>query len=92
MTAILEAIGIEKRFGGLRANADISIQVEEGAITSIIGPNGAGKTTFFNILTGRRKNPVSGRGYYRMADSQDCQTWRCPVFSDTQYFQRNLPV
>jgi branched-chain amino acid transport system ATP-binding protein len=61
--AILETIGVEKRFGGLTANADINIQIEEGAITSIIGPNGAGKTTLFNILTGYYK-PDRGEVHY----------------------------
>lgn len=61
--AILETIGVEKHFGGLKANADVSIQIEEGTITSIIGPNGAGKTTLFNILTGYYK-PDRGEVYY----------------------------
>lgn len=65
--AILETANIEKHFGGLKANQDISIKIEEGAITSIIGPNGAGKTTLFNILTGLYK-PDSGRMLLREED------------------------
>jgi branched-chain amino acid transport system ATP-binding protein len=61
--AILETESITKHFGGLVANLDISIQVQEGEITSIIGPNGAGKTTLFNILTGLYK-PNRGRIFY----------------------------
>ena len=49
---ILETYNLTKRFGGLVAVNQVSIQVPEGSIVSIIGPNGAGKTTFFNCVTG----------------------------------------
>jgi branched-chain amino acid transport system ATP-binding protein len=49
---ILETYQLTKRFGGLVAVNQVSIQVPEGSIISIIGPNGAGKTTFFNCITG----------------------------------------
>jgi len=65
--AILETANIEKHFGGLIANQDISIKIEEGAIASIIGPNGAGKTTLFNIMTGLYK-PDSGRILFQEED------------------------
>ena len=41
-----------KRFGGLTALNDFSLDVDEGEIVGIIGPNGSGKTTFFNVLSG----------------------------------------
>jgi branched-chain amino acid transport system ATP-binding protein len=50
--SILETINLTKRFGGLSAVNQVSIQVPEGSIYSIIGPNGAGKTTLFNCITG----------------------------------------
>ncbi len=49
---ILEMRHVTKRFGGLVAVRDVTINVEPRSIHSIIGPNGAGKTTLFNCITG----------------------------------------
>jgi len=48
----LEARGLVKLFGGLRAVDDMSIALRKGEVLGVIGPNGAGKTTLFNLLAG----------------------------------------
>jgi len=55
LPAILQAIEIRKDFGGLRAVADVSFEVEPGEVLGIAGPNGAGKTTLFDVVTGHTR-------------------------------------
>ncbi|MBO0766698.1 MAG: ABC transporter ATP-binding protein, partial [Hyphomicrobiaceae bacterium] len=50
--ALLEVIGVEHSFYGVKALRGIDVAVEPGRITGLIGPNGAGKTTLFNCITG----------------------------------------
>lgn len=52
MTVLIRLEQVSKRFGGIHALKNVSLQVHSGEILGLIGPNGAGKTTLFNILTG----------------------------------------
>jgi branched-chain amino acid transport system ATP-binding protein len=47
---LLQTHNLVKKFGGLTAVKDVSMDVKAGEIVALIGPNGAGKTTFFNCL------------------------------------------
>lgn len=49
---LLSIQGLTKRFGGLTAVSDFSLQLRKGELIGLIGPNGAGKTTVFNLMTG----------------------------------------
>jgi branched-chain amino acid transport system ATP-binding protein len=50
--SLLSATNLNKRFGGVAAVQDVSLQVPQGAIFALIGPNGAGKSTLLNLLSG----------------------------------------
>ena len=65
--ALLQARGLEIRFGGVVAANGIDLDVNEGENLAIIGPNGAGKTTFLNICTGYLK-PQAGSVTFRGAE------------------------
>ncbi|MCR4818793.1 MAG: ABC transporter ATP-binding protein [Fretibacterium sp.] len=49
---IVEMRGITKRFPGITANDDVSIQIRKGEIYAILGENGAGKSTLMSMLFG----------------------------------------
>lgn len=68
---LLEVTNLFKEFGGVVANSDISLEVEEGMIMGLIGPNGAGKTTLFNCIAGYYR-PTRGRIIF---DGKDITGW-----------------
>ena len=57
---ILSVENLSRSFGGIKANDNISFEVEQGSILGIIGPNGAGKSTLFDLITGYTK-PDNGK-------------------------------
>ena len=52
MTPLLEARGLTKTYGQLRANDDVSFSIFPGEIVGIVGENGAGKSTLVKMLAG----------------------------------------
>ncbi len=50
--ALLVLENVTKRFGGLIAVNNVSIEIKEGEFVGIVGPNGSGKTTLFNLISG----------------------------------------
>jgi len=64
---VLTIHDLTKRFGGLTAVGNASLEFEKGKIHTIIGPNGAGKTTLINLLSGDLI-PTSGTILYKGQD------------------------
>lgn len=48
----LEVRHLTKRFGGVAAIDDVTLEFPSGSLSAVIGPNGAGKSTFFNLISG----------------------------------------
>lgn len=88
---LLDVRGVVKRFGGLIALQDLSLQIEAGSIVGLIGPNGAGKTTFFNVITGLYEPDagefyLEGRAYEPRAVHEVAQAGIARTFQNIRLF------
>jgi branched-chain amino acid transport system permease protein len=68
----LRAEDLGKRFGGVRALSDVSVDFPGRGLQCLIGPNGAGKSTFFHLLSGRYR-PSAGEV---VLDGRRITSWR----------------
>lgn len=59
---IIEMLGITKRFPGIVANDNITLQLRKGEIHALLGENGAGKSTLMKIICGE-ETPTSGKNH-----------------------------
>ncbi|HLS68121.1 MAG TPA: ABC transporter ATP-binding protein [Kiloniellales bacterium] len=94
---LMEARGLEIRFGGVVAAHDVTIEVKEGQNLAIIGPNGAGKTTFLNICTGWLKPAAGsvhfrGRDITRLSPRQICRLGIARAFQIPQLFTEHTAL
>ena len=85
--ACLSVEGVEVRFGGLVAVAQLTFDVYDGEILSLIGPNGAGKTTAFNVITGYQA-PTSGEVRYNGASLRNLPPNRVAALGLVRTFQK----
>jgi branched-chain amino acid transport system ATP-binding protein len=84
---LLDAVGCSKRFAGIVALTDVSLEVFPGEIVGMIGPNGAGKTTFFDCLYGTQK-PDAGRVRFNGRDISSLPEYRRSRLGLGRTFQR----
>jgi branched-chain amino acid transport system ATP-binding protein len=85
---MLQVAGITKRFGGVAALRDCSLEIQAGTITGLIGPNGAGKTTLFAVVAGLlvpdagqvlfEGRPITGEAPYRLVHRGLVKTFQVP--------------
>jgi branched-chain amino acid transport system ATP-binding protein len=85
--SLLDARGVTKKFAGITALDDVSLDVGEGEMVGLIGPNGAGKTTFFNCLLGILK-PDGGRVALEGRDIDGVPTYKRARLGMARTFQR----
>ncbi len=69
--AVLSSHGLARRFGGLVAVNDVSLDLYKGKLHALLGPNGAGKSTFINLLSGELA-PSGGTISFR---GEDISRW-----------------
>jgi branched-chain amino acid transport system permease protein len=83
---VLEAIGLVRDFGGVRAVNDVSLAVRYGTVTGLIGPNGAGKSTLLALLAGTLR-PSSGTIIYQGQDVTGLPAFRRAQLGLVRTFQ-----
>jgi branched-chain amino acid transport system ATP-binding protein len=86
MTADLVLENVSKRFGGLLAVSNLTLEIPKGKILSLIGPNGAGKTTVFNMITGVYP-PTEGSIRFRDQKLNDLRSSRIIACGIARTFQ-----
>ena len=90
--ALLEVDQVSRRFGGIVALSDVSLELEEGTIGGLIGPNGAGKTTLFNVITRMYKADsgqvlFDGRNLLRVRPTRVIRAGVARTFQNVALFQ-----
>lgn len=88
MSALLEARGLSKHFGGVLALDGLDLAVAQNEILGLIGPNGSGKTTFFNVITGIY-GVDTGRVTFNEADVTNASARAVYMAGMSRTFQRS---
>ncbi len=94
---VLSAQGLVKRFGGITATSNVTLNLRRGARHALIGPNGAGKTTLINLLTGvlqptEGRIVLEGQDITRLAPHQRVRRGMVRTFQINQLFDSMTPL
>lgn len=87
---LLKAENVSKKFGGILALSQVSLEVFPGEIIGIIGPNGSGKTTFVNAITGFVKSET-GKVMFKGQDITNLEPHKIADLGLTRTFQVMRP-
>jgi branched-chain amino acid transport system ATP-binding protein len=87
---LLDVDGLTKRYGGVTANASVSLSVRAGEIVGVMGPNGAGKTTLFDAISGFVA-PDAGRIVFDGEDITGARPYTISAHGLGRTFQRLRP-
>ena len=85
-TPLLQIEGLNKRFGGVIASDNVTLDIPEGELHAVIGPNGAGKTTLIGQLAGELA-PDAGRIIFAGTDITALPVWRRSLLGLARSFQ-----
>lgn len=94
---VLSAEGLIKRFGGITATNNVTLNLRRGARHALIGPNGAGKTTLINLLTGvleptEGRITLEGQDITQLAPHQRVRRGMVRTFQINQLFDTLTPL
>jgi len=94
---VLSARGLIKRFGGITATNNVTLDLHRGARHALIGPNGAGKTTLINLLTGvleptEGRITLEGEDITQLAPHQRVRRGMVRTFQINQLFDTLTPL
>ena len=97
MSVVLSTRGLVKRFGGITATNNVSLDLHQGARHALIGPNGAGKTTLINLLTGVLEPSegtitLEGQDISRLSPHQRVKRGMVRTFQINQLFDTLTPL
>jgi branched-chain amino acid transport system ATP-binding protein len=87
MPPLLVGSNITKRFGGMLALTNVTLEVGDDELVGLIGPNGAGKTTLFNCLFGLLK-PDEGEVHFAGRSIGKLPTYKRARLGFGRTFQR----
>lgn len=97
MSVVLSTRGLVKRFGGITATNNVTLDLHKGARHALIGPNGAGKTTLINLLTGvlepsEGSITLEGQDISRLSPHERVKRGMVRTFQINQLFDSLTPL
>lgn len=97
---ILTVRNLRRRFGGIVAANDVSLEIRRQEIVGLIGPNGSGKSTLFSLIAGSvppesgsilfNGEEIAGRKPYRIARLGLARTFQIPALFENMTVTENL--